>query len=466
MSCFLRSLFFAFALAQVAGLQAQNVVVSGFAPGAEGKRISIKSYTDFFTGNEETLASGIIDSGGRFTLRCKVHETIPAVVHIEYYTGDLYLQPNRNYEVEVRNLVFNEKLDKVNYNINPFYCTIKVASEGPDGLNNLIRRLNISYNTFIRDNVMLLNTREILPKADTFLMAVKDTFGNVNDPYFNDYLNYRMASFKLLTSYTDGYKLLLDYFFRKPILYNNIEYFTFFNDCFENYFKDLTHELNLSDLYVPVVKNKSLSETLDVMGRDTLFRNEVFRELVLIKTLDMLYAQPGYNRQAVSDMLLQIAQASKTDKHRKIARSVYASRTRFNTGMPAPDFRLRSVNDSMVSLSDFKGKTICLNFFTTWNTACLDELELMRKLYERSGHRIVFISIGADRGFMTLFHFVREKKYPWIFLHLDSDYDLPAQFAAFAYPSFAIIGADGRFIRCPAPRPSENLEKLLNETAP
>ena len=67
---------------------------------------------------------------------------------------------------------------------------------------------------------------------------------------------------------------------------------------------------------------------------------------------------------------------------------------------PAPDFTLQNSNGNSVSLSDFKGKAVLLNFCATWCVPCKKELPSMQRLYEDlklDGFEIVAISIDRDK---------------------------------------------------------------------
>ena len=441
----------------------QNITIKGTAKGAEGKTIILKSYSDYFTLNEQFLAKSVIDSSGFFEIKCNIPSTVLAIVHIEYYSGEIYLEQNKSYNVEIKNLVFNDKLDKVNYNLNPFTCYIKVISNEKEELNKLTEKLNIMYNTFIRDNIYILKTKDILFKVDTFLIAVNDTFAKTRHAFFNDYLNYRIASLKLLTNYSDPYKLMFDYLYQKPILYDNIEYFTFLSSYFDNYFQDLTHPVLISDLYIPININHSYPELMDVLGKDSLFINEKLREIIMLNTLCYLNSSNNFNKKNIIDILKQVSVSGKFEKHRQIANSILLDLTRFENGMPAPDFSLKSSNNSNFNLSDFRGKYVYLNFYASWCLNCKDEMELIKKLRQNFDNDIVFISISADREFMKMFHFVNDQKYNWLFLHLNSDYDLLESYGVYAYPDFVLIDKKGNFIQCPALKPSENIENFLKD---
>jgi peroxiredoxin len=189
-----------------------------------------------------------------------------------------------------------------------------------------------------------------------------------------------------------------------------------------------------------------------------LLRNEVLRELVLLKTLDVLYSSANFNKKAVLEVLRQFSVQSKFERHRQIASNLIETYNRFEKGMPAPEFKLLDTRDSIIKLSDYKGKIVYVNFFANWSKSCLVELELMKKLYDKYKNQVAFVSISVDREFMKTFYLQRDHKYEWEFLHFNNDYDLLENYSVFSYPSYVLIGKDGNIIQCPAPKPSDNIE--------
>lgn len=53
--------------------------------------------------------------------------------------------------------------------------------------------------------------------------------------------------------------------------------------------------------------------------------------------------------------------------------------------VPAPDFTLTDQNGEIHTLSDYKGKTVFLNFWATWCGPCKSEMPDIQKLYEEYG---------------------------------------------------------------------------------
>ena len=69
-------------------------------------------------------------------------------------------------------------------------------------------------------------------------------------------------------------------------------------------------------------------------------------------------------------------------------------------GAPAPDFTLLSVEDEKVSLSEFKGKVVLVNFWATWCPPCKKEIpDFMdfQKTYGDRGFEILGISLDDDK---------------------------------------------------------------------
>jgi thiol-disulfide isomerase/thioredoxin len=62
----------------------------------------------------------------------------------------------------------------------------------------------------------------------------------------------------------------------------------------------------------------------------------------------------------------------------------------------APDFKLADLKGKTVSLSQFRGKVVLLNFWATWCTACLAELPDLEALQQKMGNQIVILGVSLD----------------------------------------------------------------------
>ena len=65
---------------------------------------------------------------------------------------------------------------------------------------------------------------------------------------------------------------------------------------------------------------------------------------------------------------------------------------------PAPDFRVQDLEGNEVSLQDFRGKFVVINFWATWCPPCVTEWPQVHQLAERLGDRddVVVLAISID----------------------------------------------------------------------
>lgn len=47
-----------------------------------------------------------------------------------------------------------------------------------------------------------------------------------------------------------------------------------------------------------------------------------------------------------------------------------------------PDFKLQDLNNKTISLSDFSGQPVMLNFWATWYAPCRHEMPFIQQVYE------------------------------------------------------------------------------------
>lgn len=113
--------------------------------------------------------------------------------------------------------------------------------------------------------------------------------------------------------------------------------------------------------------------------------------------------------------------------------------------LPAPGFSLETSNGNHISLDDFKGKTVLLNFWATWCKPCRDELPSMQRLYESlrlDGVEIIAISIDRNKK-----EKVKEfaNKYNLTFpVLLDPSQKVRKDYFIMGLPTSYLIGVDGK----------------------
>lgn len=82
-------------------------------------------------------------------------------------------------------------------------------------------------------------------------------------------------------------------------------------------------------------------------------------------------------------------------------------------GKPEPDVKLKDLDGKDVSLSDFKGKVVYVNFWATWCGPCQDEIPsliAMQNKYGARGFTVVGIAMD-DEGKSVVAPFVAKELY-------------------------------------------------------
>jgi len=120
--------------------------------------------------------------------------------------------------------------------------------------------------------------------------------------------------------------------------------------------------------------------------------------------------------------------------------------TGIRPGQLAPDFETTNLQGEKVMLSQFKGKTVLLNFWTTWCTVCKAEMPHVQKLYEQMAeHDVVILSVNStsqDSGVEQARRYVEENQLSFPVV-LDESGAIRQAYRVRAYPVTFIIDAAG-----------------------
>jgi cytochrome c biogenesis protein CcmG/thiol:disulfide interchange protein DsbE len=128
-----------------------------------------------------------------------------------------------------------------------------------------------------------------------------------------------------------------------------------------------------------------------------------------------------------------------------------------NSNLPvAQDFTLPDLNGKKVSLSDYRGKVVLVNFWATWCAPCLHEIPWLIELHEKYTER-GFVVLGVstqedDRKGVAAWvngrtFEVNGQKVPMSYPILLDDNTVSDGFGVFGLPTSLIISRDGRIIK-------------------
>ena len=118
------------------------------------------------------------------------------------------------------------------------------------------------------------------------------------------------------------------------------------------------------------------------------------------------------------------------------------------TGYAAPDFALPDLAGVTHRLSDYRGKIVFLNLWTTWCPPCRMEMPAMERLHRSMrGRDFAMLAISQDEGGAdAVAPFVAELGLTFPVL-LDPGARLSPRFGVTGYPETFVIDRDGKVVQ-------------------
>lgn len=113
----------------------------------------------------------------------------------------------------------------------------------------------------------------------------------------------------------------------------------------------------------------------------------------------------------------------------------------------APDFIVYDADGNPVSLSDFAGKPVVMNFWATWCGYCVKEMPEFEEAYKKYGDEVVFMMINVTGGNETkekAMEFIEENGYTFP-VYYDTDLSATYAYGAYSLPATGFVTKSGIF---------------------
>ncbi len=150
----------------------------------------------------------------------------------------------------------------------------------------------------------------------------------------------------------------------------------------------------------------------------------------------------------------------------EIVKGEYEIQKALSPGMPAPGFSLTDINGDEVSLDDFHGKVVYLDFWASWCGPCLQQIPHAKELKKRMADHddLVFLYVSVDTDEEAWRNMVVDREIQGVHVNVNGfSHDVPASYNLRGVPTFYLIGRDGSIFDNRPPRPSgENIDEVLH----
>lgn len=111
------------------------------------------------------------------------------------------------------------------------------------------------------------------------------------------------------------------------------------------------------------------------------------------------------------------------------------------TGGVAPDFQLETLDGELVSLQDFRGKPVLLNFWAIWCGPCLEEMPLIQDRFSQHHPDLIVLAVEQGDSLGELREYVEDEQFT--FMVLAGTDAVAKSYNIYAYPTSFFIDADG-----------------------
>lgn len=442
------------------------ITIEGNFPGADGQEVRLMEYADLISYREVEITSAVVDDQGIFSLQLSRFEPQFVFFRVDHARMGFFIEPGKDYFFEFEYIDFDQLDDRINPYLEPWIFNYQLKEEGTSLNQDINNFEEVLYEGLTEHFAMIRLTRN----ANLFESIIQETdslFGDIQNPWFVDYYRYKIAYYRHVANISRFENLVRDYILNQPVQYTNTQYMNLFNVLFDKYIFAGSRRIAASDLRFTVNELASYHALMDSLGKDTILRNEVVRELVMIKGLQDMYDDPDYRQNNVASILDWVATESKFPQHRIIAQNILHSKSYLRQGNPAPLISLQTSQGDLKEIPrDYAGKYVYLAFWASWCESCQLDFLALREMVSRFDDLEV-LAISFDRHLTDYEDFLRNNDLPWGNKHFRGDFRLLDSYQIRSMPTYVLIDRQGNILSYPAHRPSDalftHIEWLLHQ---
>jgi len=447
-----------------------NTQITGTVRGAVWKSITLK-IDESYKNNVQHTFDARINEAGEFTFLLPISE--PQFVALIYGPNawvQMYVEPGKHIKLDT---------DAKNFERSIYF-------QGPEGENNRalhaylqqypeeskFKRKQYKQGTLyyevpsaIHAKIFLLNTANFTAYMKTFkqnklntIDAYMRTFPDLSPLFIKQLqanVEYEWAFYMLTYGYASGNK-----------------------DVGENFF-DFVHEINLNDddlLSNPTYRQFirgwinykffARQEIKDAyVGQYEVIKEELYGKTQAFAQADIL-ARGLKERELYTllDAYNDFVTTTVYEEYATPAVNMFQKKNRYAIGSPAPSFSMEDIDGNLVSLHDFAGKVVYVDFWATWCGPCLSKISMTKSVQQRLPYNdVVFIHVSLEKTAERWRESVRFRNMSGIHLFAEGgiDSDIAKKFNVKAMPEYFIIDKNGNFAEKPARASISTLQNCL-----
>lgn len=433
-----------------------EVMISGTASSFKSKQISVWLVKDYISLLEDKISSAIIQSDGSFSLGFNLDSTEQVVIKLEDWRSILYASPGNKFDINILPGDSDENFLPGQRSLRYVFNNID-----PNDLNPSIRKLNDRINGFVLRNYSLFLQSGIQKRFEKFRDSLNSEFGNIKGNFFQVFYVYSVASLEESALHKKK-ELNHKYFSGKEFYYRNNGFMSFFNQFFKQYLILYAYKNQGSSIVSAINEKSSYQKIKKAFERDTMVKDPLIRELIIIKGLSEMYYMKDFIRANVIALMDSAYLQSNFPGNKLIATNFRNSWKQLVPGSPIPEFEAMSISGKRIKSLDLKGKYTFLFFGKDQCIPCLEELKVISKIYDRYQKDLNFINVHLSENGNEITDNAKTHKFSWAIIN-DPQKEIIEKFSVVTFPAYFMIDPEGYFYKSPGPGPTllEREIKLL-----
>ena len=136
---------------------------------------------------------------------------------------------------------------------------------------------------------------------------------------------------------------------------------------------------------------------------------------------------------------------AKADIERRKIRE--AAQKNVEEGKMAPDFTLKSIDGTDLSLSSLRGKYVILDFWGSWCIWCIKGFPEMKTYYEKYSDRMEILGVDCSDTEEKWKAAVAKHELKWKHVYNPKDSKIPEMYAITGFPTKIVIDPEGKIVK-------------------
>ncbi|MFY0675175.1 MAG: TlpA family protein disulfide reductase [Bacteroidia bacterium] len=417
------------------------------------------------------IDSSLIDSDGKFSFSADIPEMQEYLISGRgFFITNVFLENGFDLNVNVKGKGNKGKevaFDGAGSTINTFWYNFSNKYYAQGGYNDKYKKLVSENEPMAFKEAYTTYASKQFEVLDSFFKAEKPS------KYFVEWAE----SFVEYSSISKNYT----YLFHKPRFsksngYLNVEdeYYEFLKKVSLKKEPKVVHSAYNDFIYFFIVDHKmrNLSgSTNALLGSIEFAKNELpmpvaNRAIAHLLKDQIQVASTRDDYSLLRQQMANLEASENTEKYAEFLAFNFKQKAVLAPGSPAPNFTLRDMDGNDVSIADYKGKVVVIDFWGTWCGPCKRELPFSKKIEEHFANRddVVFVFVALERGSRKdWMNFVVANDLPGVHLYSSNGEKSLQPYKITSVPRYVLLDKDGNIYDAFASRPSQNMQGQISK---